>query len=82
MLVCTTDKDGNIVGSNTPRNQNRLIRNQDLLQGISHGSIFGGTPRDSEQRSIFRREGICIDIEFRRRMNLDPACGTDKNRSP
>ena len=81
MLIDTTYKHGNIAGPDTPCNEYGLIRNQDLLQSISQGSIFGGTPRDSEQCCIFRREEICIDPKVRRCMNLDPARSGDENCS-
>jgi len=81
MLVGATHKHRNIVGSGTPGDQNRLIGNQDLLQSISHRRILGGPPRDSEQRCIFRRERFCIYTKIRRRMDLKPACRTDKDRS-
>jgi hypothetical protein len=80
MLVGATHKHGYIVGSSTPGDQNRLIGNQDLLQSISHGSIFGGPTRDSEQGCIFRRERFRIDTKISRRMDLNSACRANKDR--
>jgi hypothetical protein len=82
MLVRATNKHGNIVGSSAPRDKNRFIGNQDLLQGISHGSILGGTSRDPKQSGVFCRKGFSVDMKVRRRMNLDTAHGADKNRGP
>jgi hypothetical protein len=65
MLIGATHKHGNIVGSNSTRDENSLIRDQNLLQGVSHGRIFGSTTRDSEQSCIFRRERLCIESKVR-----------------